>query len=169
MIDVLRSVLAHSDAFRWLFFLALLWAFYRWMEGNNGIEWRDFISAEKPDGTYRGDINRAGQCFGVGVAVYSVVATAPQAHTNFAGFGVLLGAALLFLCGPAGYAAFLRSKQGRIETTTVEEPLPVPSGPVKKTVVTNEPAAPDPTNEPALVKIVQGPDEPPIKVKEDTK
>lgn len=170
MIEFMRALLDHGDAFRWIFMLAMLLVFYRWMQSENGIEWRDFVSAEKPDGTYRGDINRVGQCVGVVVSAFAIVATAPKAHTDFAGFSLVLAACLAFLGGVAAYAATLRSKSGRVETTTTVEPAPAPSGPVKTTVKTTEPAAAAPTvDEPLPVKVVQEPGEAPIKVKDEGK
>jgi hypothetical protein len=150
MIDFARAVLDHGEAFRWIFLLALLLVFYKWMQSDNGIEWRDFVSAEKPNGQYRGDINRVGQCVGVVLCAFAITATAPKAHTDYAGFALVLTACLAFLGGVASYAATLRAKQGRVETVTTTEP----SEPVKKTVTKTEPA---PTKDnPTPVEIVGG-------------
>lgn len=140
MIDFFNSILSHSESFRWLFLLALLWVFYRWMnsEDSEGVEWRDFVSAIGVDGKYHGDINRVGQSVGVAIAAFAVVATAPMAYTNFTGFALVLTACLGFLGAVASYAATLRSKQNL--KTTVTEPLPEPAPPQKVTVT--EPAKP---------------------------
>lgn len=164
MIDFARSILEHGEAFRWVFLLALLLIFYRFMESENGIEWRDFISAEKSDGTYRGDINRVGQCVGVIGCAFAIIATAPKAHTDYAGFSLVLGVCLAFLGGVASYAATLRAKQSQTQTTIVTEPAE-PRKPEKKTVTVTEPA-PSKDN-PTPVEIVAGPGkEEALKVKE---
>lgn len=165
MTDFARSILEHGEAFRWIFLLALLLVFYKWMQSDNGIQWRDFVAAEKPDGTYRGDINRVGQCCGVVVSVFAIVSTAPKAHTDYAGFSLVLAACLAFLGGVAAYAATLRAKAGQVQTTTTTEPA---SEPVKKTVTKTEPA---PTKDnPTPVEIVAGPGkEEALKVREQDK
>lgn len=164
MIDFARSLLEHGEAFRWIFLLALLLVFYKWMQSDNGIEWRDFVSAEKPNGQYRGDINRVGQCVGVVVSAFAIISTAPKAHTDYAGFALVLTACLAFLGGVAAYAATLRAKQGQVQTTTTTEPVE----PVKTTVTKTEPA---PTKDnPTPVEIVAGPGkEEALKVREQDK
>lgn len=165
MTDFARTLLDHAEAFRWIFLLALMLVFYRWMQSNNGIEWRDFVSAEKPDGTYRGDINRVGQCVGVVVAAFAIIATAPKAHTDYAGFALVLAACLAFLGGVAAYAATLRAKAGRVETVTTVEPAPV-AAQTKTTTTTTEPAMPS-ADGAVPVKIVAGPGkEEPLKTQE---
>ena len=165
MIDFARSVLEHGEAFRWIFLLALLLVFYKWMQGDNGIQWRDFVAAEKPDGTYRGDINRVGQCCGVVVSVFAIVSTAPKAHTDYAGFALVLTACLAFLGGVAAYAATLRSRQGRVETVTTTEP----SQPVKKTVTKTEPAPSKDSPMPVEIVGGAGVEGEPLKVTEQPK
>lgn len=162
--DFARAVLDHGEAFRWVFLLALMFVFYRWMQSDNGIEWRDFISAEKPDGTYRGDINRVGQCCGVVVCVFAVIATAPKAHTDFAGFALVLTACLAFLGGVAAYAATLRAKQGQVQTTVITEP----AAPTKTTTTTTEPAASKDNPVPVVIAAGPGKDQP-MPVEEQTK
>lgn len=141
MTDVLRTILDHAEAFRWIFLLALMLVFHRWVQSEKGIEWRHFVSVEKPDGTYRGDINRVGQCVGVVVSAFAIVATAPKAHTDFAGFALVLSACLAFLGGVAAYAATLRAKSGRVETTTTVEPAAPADQQVKVVTKVSEPAA----------------------------
>jgi len=112
---ILNSVLARADAFRWLFFLGLLWAFYRWMQGKNGIEWRDFISARGEDGEFHGDINKLGQTTGIAFGSLSIMLVSANAKSDFVGFAVVLGVYFAFVGGVAGYAAYLRSKNNHID------------------------------------------------------
>lgn len=142
MIDVINAILSNSGAFRWVLFLGALWAFYRWMNSDDseGIEWRDFISAIGADGRYHGDINKVGQTIGVFIASFAVVATAPNAHKDFTGFALVLTACLGFLGAVAAYAATLRSRQNRVETKLVSEPVPSPAPAQRTTLETSSPA-----------------------------
>lgn len=166
MADVITAVASHSDSLRWIFMLALLWAFYRWMQSDNGIAWRDFVAADKGNGEYKGDINRVGQCAGVVGCVFVIIATAPNAHKDYAGFALVLAACLAFLGGVASYAARLRAQQSQTQTTIVTEP--VSRQPEKKTVTVTEPAATKET--PTPVEIVGGAGvKEPLKVQEQDK
>ena len=129
MYDVINSLLSHADALRWLFFLALLWTFYRWMQGDdsNGIEWRDFISAPTQDGKFHGDTNKLWQNVGGLCGSVAIVQISAHAHDDFLGFAAVLGVYFAFVGGVAGYAAFLRSKQGSVTTTTAPAPVPTPT------------------------------------------
>lgn len=137
MID---SILSNLGTFRWVLFLGVIWAFYRWMQSDDseGIEWRDFFATVGTDGNYHGDWNRVGQCAGVLVCVYSVIYASPNAHKDFTGFALVLTSCLAFLGGVAGYAAFLRSKRETV--TTVTEPVAEPM-PTKTTVTEPLPVA----------------------------
>jgi hypothetical protein len=120
--DVIESLLLHAEGFRWLFLLALLWAFYRWMQGPNGLEWRDFISSRGADGLWHGDTNKLGQVTGIAFGSVSIVMISANAKSDFVGFAAVLTAYFAFVGGVAGYAAFLRSKAVSMQTTTVTEP-----------------------------------------------
>lgn len=141
MIDFVKALMANADSFRWLFFLGLLWAFYRFMQNEEGIEWRDFISARGADGQYHGDINKLGQVTGIVFGSLAVMLVSGNAKSDFVGFAAVLTAYFAFVGGAAGYSAYLRSKGARIETTTTTEPAPPPK-PEKKTVTVSEPAQP---------------------------
>jgi hypothetical protein len=134
----LEVVLANAEAFRWLFFLGLLWAFYRWMQSDNGIEWRDFISARGADGQYHGDINKLGQVTGIAFGSLAVMLVSGNAKSDFVGFAAVLTAYFAFVGGAAGYSAYLRSRSAITETKTVTEPVPLPQ-PEKKTVTVTQP------------------------------
>ena len=140
MTDFVSSVLSHADAFRWIFFIGLLWAFYRWMQSDdsNGIEWRDFTATVGADGKYHGDINKLGQSTGILIGSVAIVQIAPQAAKDFTGFALVLTAYFAFVGAAAAYAATLRSRQGSITTTT--EPAPDPAV-TKTTVVETPPVA----------------------------
>lgn len=141
MKDIIHSVLSNADAFRWLFFIGLLWAFYLWMQGEDsrGIEWRDFISARGTDGQWHGDINKLGQVTGIAFGSIAIMLLSGNAKGDYTGFALVLTAYFAFVGGAAGYSAYLRSKNARMETTTVTEPAPPPQ-PEKKTITVTEPA-----------------------------
>lgn len=136
----INSLLSHADAFRWIFFIGLLWAFYRWMQSDDseGIEWRDFVSTKGVDGKYHGDIDKVGKSSGVVFGSVMIVQISPHASKDFTGFALVLTAYFAFVGCVAGYSAYLRSKQGSI--TTVTEPVPDPI-PVKTTVTQAAPVA----------------------------
>ncbi|MDO8682412.1 MAG: hypothetical protein Q7N50_02890 [Armatimonadota bacterium] len=134
MNDIIKSVLANADAFRWLFFIALLWVFYRWMQGENGIEWRDFISARGADGQFHGDTNKLGQCTGIVIGSWSLILVSANAKSDFIGFAAVLGAYFAFVGCVAGYAAYLRSKATTMQTTVTTEPADPPMKTTTKTV-----------------------------------
>lgn len=138
MSEALRAILSNADAFRWLFFIGLLWAFYRFMQGDNGIEWRDFISARGTDGQYHGDINKLGQVTGIAFGSIAVMLVSGNAKSDFLGFAAVLTSYFAFVGGAAGYSAYLRSKSARIETTTTVERE---SAPQKITTKIDEPSA----------------------------
>lgn len=141
MIELIHALLDHAESFRWLFFLALLLGFYRWMNSaDTNLEWRDFVSTRGPDGIHHGDANKVGQMAGIVAVVFIMILTAPKAYTDFTGFATMLVACLGFLGGVAAYAANLRAKSGRIETTTTVEPA-APAAPAKVTTKSSAPAA----------------------------
>ncbi len=140
MKDILASVLANADAFRWLFFIGLLWAFYRWMQGDDseGVEWRDYVSAIGVDGKYHGDINKLGQLTGIVIGSVSLIMVSANAKGDMLGFAAVLTAYFAFVGCVAGYASYLRSKQNRTETVLVTEPAADPAT-TKITKTTTEP------------------------------
>ena len=103
--------------------------FYHWMQGEDskGIEWRDFISSIGSDRAFHGDINKLGQSVGILIGSVAIVLVSSHAHEDLLGFAAVLAAYFAFVGGVAGYAAFLRSKQGSVTTTTEPAPIPVPS------------------------------------------
>jgi hypothetical protein len=142
MNDFINSLLSHADAFRWVFFIGLLWIFYHWMQGEDsrGIEWRDFISSLGSDRLFHGDINKLGQSVGILIGSVAIVLVSSHAHEDLLGFAAVLAAYFAFVGGVAGYAAFLRSKQGSV--TTVTDPLPSPPVPSRITVTETPPIVP---------------------------
>jgi hypothetical protein len=130
---MIESLITHADAFRWIFFIGVLWIFYHWMQGEDskGIEWRDFISSIGSDKAFHGDINKLGQSVGILIGSVAIVLVSSHAHEDLLGFAAVLASYFAFVGGVAGYAAFLRSKQSSV--TTVTEPLPEPM-PSKTTV-----------------------------------
>lgn len=141
MADVVKAILTNADAFRWLFFIGLLWAFYRWMQGEDseGIEWRDFISAIGPDGKFHGDLNKLGQLTGIVIGSVSLVMVSANAKGDMTGFALVLTSYFAFVGCVAGYAAYLRAKAGRTETSVVTEPAADPAT-TKTTKTTIEPS-----------------------------
>lgn len=140
MIDVINAVLSNSGAFRWVLFLGVIWAFYRYMDsGSNPLYWWHFFASKGADGQYYADLNKLGQVTGIAVGSFAIVQLSAGANKDFIGFAAVLAAYFTFVGGVSGYAAFLRSKSGRTETTTTTEPAPV--APVRTTTVTTEPAA----------------------------
>lgn len=143
MRDIIQSILSNADAFRWIFFIGLLWAFYRWMNSDDseGIEWRDFVSTKGLDGRYHGDIDKVGKTTGVIFGSIILVQVSPNASKDFTGFALVLTTYFTFVGAVAGYSAYLRAKQGRTETSVVVEPVPDPN--VTKTTITKtEPTKP---------------------------
>lgn len=139
MADLVNAVLSNADAFRWIFFIGLLWAFYSWMQGDNGLEWRDYISSIGPDGKFHGDINKLGQVTGIAFGSVALVLVSPNAKDDFTGFALVLTAYFAFVGCAAGYAAYLRSKNNLTQTTTTTEPATDPAT-IKTTTVVTEPA-----------------------------
>ena len=122
-----------------LILLVLIWILYRIVrDEGNIIEWADFISTRGNDGKQHGDINKVGQWAGIVIAVMSVLMYSDNQAVDATGLAALLGVALLYLGGVAGYAANLRARQGTV--TTVTEPVidPVPT---KVTVTESPPVA----------------------------
>ena len=138
MTQLIETVLSHADALRWLFFIGLVWVFYRWMQGDDskGIEWRDFVSSLGSDRIFHGDINKLGQNVGILIGSVAIVQVSAHAHDDLLGFAAVLASYFAFVGGVAGYAAFLRSKQGSVTTTTEPAALPTPT---KTTVVESPP------------------------------
>lgn len=169
MKDILASVLAHADAFRWLFMLALVWALYRYVNsGCNPLRWWHFIASRGADGSYYADLNKLGQVTGIAFGSFAVLNVSGNAKSDFTGFATVLLAYFAFVGGVAGYSAYLRSKSGQRETTTTTEPAP--TTPNKTTTRTVEPAATPPAGEPTPVVIVEGAGvDAPLKVKEQNK
>ncbi len=139
MKEILDSILSNADAFRWLFFIGLLWAFYRWMQNDNGIQWRDFISAKGADGQWHGDINKLGQSTGIIIGSVAIVLVSAVAKDDMTGFAAVLLAYFAFVGGAAGYSAFLRTKNAQMQTTTTTEPVVEPQ-PQKITKTVIEPS-----------------------------
>jgi UDP-N-acetylmuramyl pentapeptide phosphotransferase/UDP-N-acetylglucosamine-1-phosphate transferase len=125
------------DGINLLILLLLVWVLIRIVRHpTNDIEWADYISTKGTDGRQRGDINKIGQWGGIVIAVMSVLMYADNEKVEPTGLSVLLGVALLYLGGVAGYAASLRAKQGTV--TTVTEPATEPA-PTKITVIETPP------------------------------
>jgi hypothetical protein len=127
------------DGINLLILLSLWWVLVRIVRGNNDIVWADYISTRGADGKQKGDINKVGQWAGIVLSVMCVLMYADNDKVEPTGLAALLGVALLYLGGVAGYAATLRSKQGTV--TTVTEPLPDPAPPMKTTVTEAPPVA----------------------------
>lgn len=141
LIDFMRSIADNAEAFRWLFFIALLWAFYRYVNsGTNPLKWWHFVSSRGSDGEYYADLNKLGQVTGIAVGSLALVQLSANAKSDFVGFAAVMTAYFAFVGGVAGYAAFLRAKGGKVETKTVVEPAPVAVA-TKTTTTTTEPAA----------------------------
>ena len=122
-----------------LILLLLVWILFRVInDTGNLIEWADYISTRGTDGKQHGDINKVGQWAGILIAVMSVMMYADNETVDATGLAALLGVALLYLGGVAGYAANLRSRQGTI--TTVTEPV-IDTVPTKTTVTESPPVA----------------------------
>ena len=119
------------DGVNLLILLLLWWILIRIVRGNDNIEWADYITTRGRDGVQRGDINKIGQWAGIVLCVMTILMYADNEKVDPAGLSWLLGVALLYLGGVAGYAANLRAKQGTV--TTVTEPAPEPT-PIKTTV-----------------------------------
>ena len=126
------------DGINLLILLVLVWILFRIInDTGNLIEWADYISTRGTDGKQHGDINKVGQWAGILIAMMSVMMYADNETVDATGLAALLGVALLYLGGVAGYAAKLRANQGSM--TTVTEP--VPDVPSKVTVTEAAPVA----------------------------
>ena len=133
----MESDLRPVDGINALILLMVIWTFIRVISSEvNTVVWSDFISTRGDDGTQRGDLNKVGQIVGIVVAAMSVLMYADQKNVEPTGLAALLGVALAYLGAVSGYAAFLRSKRGAVETKEVTEPAI--EGPTKTTVTKTE-------------------------------
>lgn len=117
------------------------------MQGNNGLEWRDFVSSRGIDGQYHGDINKLGQVTGIAFGSWAIVLVSANAKSDFTGFAAVLFTYFAFVGGASGYSAYLRSKQNTVETKTVVEPAET-SEPQKTTTTVTERSRTTLKNEP---------------------
>lgn len=136
MRDLITAVTEHVGAFRWVFFVAMIWFFYRVVERSEDMEWKEFISTKGSDGKNHPDWDKVGKGVAVIIGSWAIVAIAPNVKTDFVGFSVLLGSYFAFAACTSGYAAYLRSKSATMQTTTTVEPVPDPQ---KTTTVVTEP------------------------------
>ena len=109
----------------------------------NTLEWADLVSSYSIiDGRRHADWDKIGKGGGVITAVYLPLAYANSDSFDPVAGSLLLLTSLAFLAGVDGYRAYLQSKQGMVQTTTITEP----PHPEKKTVVeTINPGADKPT------------------------
>lgn len=167
MKDIIASITSYGDAFRWILFLCLLWAFYRVVENADEVEWIEFITTKGSDDKLHPDWDKVGKGTAVVIGSWVIVAIAPNVKSDFTGFAAVLLTYFTFAGAIAGWAAYLRSKSGLVQTTTVTEPAPT-QRPTKTTTTTTEPVAS--VDKPVPVEIVGGAGvDDPLKVKEQAK
>lgn len=140
--EFLTALTDNAEAFKWIFFIALFWFFYRWIENENQLELWHFISTRSPvDGKHYADIDKLGKVTGVIVGSFAVLRVSSAKNLDLPGFALVLGTYFAFVGGIAGYSAYLRARSGRIETTTTVEPAVPVDVPAKVTTKSSVPAA----------------------------
>jgi hypothetical protein len=113
------------DGINILILLVVVWILVRVINSDaNSLVWADFISTRGADGSQRGDLNKIGQLVGIVVAAMTVLMYADNQTVDAIGLSALLGVALAYLGGVTAYAAFLRSRQGSVETTKTTDFMP---------------------------------------------
>lgn len=88
------------------------WLLYRVMRGDNELEWWHFISTKGLDGRHYADLDKLGKVAGIAFGSWSVLRVAHQPNLDLTGFALVLTAYFAFVGGVAGYAAYLRMKNG---------------------------------------------------------
>ena len=107
------------------------------VNAENNIEWADFISVRgATDGKQHGSWDSIGKGGGVFICIYIPLLYAHSEKFEPLGGAALLGVSLAYLGAVNGYSAYLRSKQGTVQTTTTT--APVDDTPLKTTVTQTE-------------------------------
>lgn len=138
MIDVPSS---HdiAKALTGIIVLIFLWGLIRVMNNaSNALTWADLLSVRGTDGAQHASWDPIGKGCGVVLCVFCPVVYTYSPKMDAIGLAAILGVALAYLGGVAGYSAYLRSKMGSV--TTVTEPVPDPTT-TKTTVVESPPVA----------------------------
>ena len=104
-----------------LFLLAVLWLVHI-MGSNNPLEWWHYVASHGKDGQYYADIDKLGLIVGIFVGSLVVVIESYNGHLD----QFVFAAYLAFVGGVKGYSAYLRSRQGGVETRRVTEPVSDP-------------------------------------------
>lgn len=116
------------DGINALILLMVIWTFVRVVANEkNTIVWADFISSRGHDGEQHGDLTKVGQLVGIVVSAVCVLMYADSDKVEPVGLSALLGVALLYLGSVTAYSAYIRSKQGTVETSRTTEPAPDPA------------------------------------------
>ena len=90
---------------------------------DNNLEWADLVSSPSiVDRRQRADWNKIGKGCGVFLAVYLPLTYANSDRFEPVAGTLLMAASLAYLAMVDGYGAYLRSKQGTVQTTTTTEP-----------------------------------------------
>lgn len=85
----------------------------------NSLQWEHLVSVRAADGTQYADWNRIGQGLGVVLCVWLPAVYVYSPKMDAGGLAMVMGVALAYLGGVAGYASTLRAKQGSVETSKV--------------------------------------------------
>lgn len=96
---------------------------------HNDLEWADlFSTVSVVDKKQHADWDKIGKGCGVMLCVWMPVVYSYSPKMDATGLALLLGVVLLYLGGVSAYSATLRSRQGSVLTTTLNEPAGDPSG-----------------------------------------
>lgn len=130
----------HGNVLVWLACLLLIWILYRGINGENPLQWWQFIGTEK-DGVWHASLDKVGQSCGIAAGTFAVLRMSAEAYKDFVGFAAVLGVYFAFVGAVSSYAAYLRSKAGSTTIVKVDEPAPDPNA-TKTTTTITSPASP---------------------------
>lgn len=119
-----------------VFLLLVGLGFLKIMQSRNPLEWWHFFATRGADGHYYADSDKLWQNIGGVVGSVAILLESYNGRLDWAVFGGYLA----FVGSVKGYSAYLRAKQGSVETTKVTEPAGPPSK-VTETKVETPPIA----------------------------
>lgn len=121
----LSNLPSASVLFNIIFLIVIAWfVVHSVNRDDNDMQWSEAISTRGPDGKEHFDWNKVGQGCGVILAMTIPYMYVHTTNMEALGLGGLVTVSLGYLGAVSSYSAWLRSKQGGIETTKVTEFTP---------------------------------------------